>query len=140
MDTELEFENVSPQIQIFSFLFNDFLNSISWPVNDFTKAIFRDIFLNLINGNYKYRISKFLTQELNPEDIILYFKELIEDLLLNVFHINSFQDYEKIDFNEIEFYLVFQKYKSGFCFNFKCPESNEIIKDLVEKENNNLLY
>jgi len=141
LDTELEFENISPQIQIFSFLFNDFLNSISvWGINDFTKTVFRDIFLNLINGNYKYKIPKnFIISnkscehpESNSKEIFELFKDAIE-FVFNFFAIDSFQDYEIIDFNEIEFYLISQRHKSGFCFNFKCPELNELIKDLVEK-------
>lgn len=138
LDTELEFENVSPQVQMFSFLFNDFLNSISWNVNDFTKALFRDIFLNLINGNYKYKIPKCLIKSETKESesdakmIFNLFKDAIE-FVLRFFAVDSFQDYEKIDFNEIEFYLVTQKHKSGFCFNFKCPEFNELVKYLVEE-------
>ena len=138
LDSELEFENVSPQVQMFSFLFNDFLNSISWNVNDFTKALFRDIFLNLIIGNYKYKIPKWLikseTKESKSDSKMIFdlFKDAIE-FVLSFFAIDSFQDYEKIDFNEIEFYLVTQKHKSGFCFNFKCPEFNELVKYLVEE-------
>lgn len=60
------------------------------------------------------------------------FKDAIE-FILSFLEVDSFQDYEKIDFNEIEFYLVTQKHKSGFCFNFKCPEFNELVKYLVEE-------
>lgn len=45
LDTELEFENVSPQIQLFSLLFNYFLERIILEVNDFVKTIFRNVFL-----------------------------------------------------------------------------------------------
>ena len=140
LDTEFEFENVSPQIQIFSLFFNDFLNKTI--INDFAKALFRDIFLNLIKGNYKYRISKYLKPEQYTEQIFNYFKEVINEITFKLFridHFHSFQDYEKIDFNEIEFYFVIQNFKIGFCFNLKCPELNELFKYLVEKkkENNN---
>ena len=137
LDTELEFENVSPQIQIFSFFFNDFLKKTI--IDDFAKALFRDIFLNLIKGNYKYRISKYLKPEQYTEQIFNFFKGVIDEIALQLFKIDCFQDNEKIDFNEIELYSAIEKYKIGFCFNFKCPELNELFKYLVEKkkENNN---
>ena len=88
----------------------------------------------MINGNYKYRISKYLKPEQYTEQIFNYFNGIIDDIAFQLFNIDCFQDYEKIDFNEIELYLVIQNYKIGFCFNFKCPELNELFKYLVEKK------
>ena len=136
LDTELEFENVSPQIQMFTFFFYNFVENIG--VNDFTKSLFRDIFLNLMDGNYKYKIPKILVKQKENDsttkEIFLLFKNIIE-LVIRLFEIDKFNDYKIIDFNEIDFYFISQLHKSGFSFNFKLPEFNELIDKLIKGQN-----
>ena len=136
LDTELEFENVSPQIQMFTFFFYNFVENIG--VNDFTKSLFRDIFLNLMDGNYKYKIPKILVKHKENDSItkkiFLLFKDVIE-FVIRFFEIDKFNDYKIIDFNEIDFYFISQLHKSGFSFNFKLPEFNELIDKLIKGQN-----
>ena len=141
LDTELEFDNLLPQNLLFSFFFNEFINKEENNVDNYVKIISKDIFLNATEGNYKYKISPSIFENENyPNDTCLYdeifkfFRQWVEDIIRGGFHIYDIKEYNLIDFNEIGFTIISQKYKTGFSFEFKLPQFNELINDLVKRE------
>ena len=91
-----------------------------------------------MNGNYKYKIpEKILNKDKydnDIENIFDFFKESVDDLIDRLFKIEKFKNWELLDFNEIDFYLVSQLYKSGFCFNFKLPKFNDLLKSIINNK------
>ena len=137
LDAELEFEKISPQIQLFTLFFYILYQKFNFStLGNFTKALFKDIFLNIMSGNYKYKIPEKILNKYNynndVEDIFEFFKEYTKSILIELFKIKEFKDWKLLDFNEIDFYLVSQLHKSGFSFNFKLPKFNDLIDDLLK--------
>ena len=116
LDTELEFENMSPQIQLFAYHFLDFIKDIRFN-EGFCKLLFTDIFMNVMNGEYKYKIPERLINECKNEDsnptfeIFKFFKEILGEIIEKVFKIGDFKDYKIIDFDNINFYIVSHLFK-----------------------------
>ena len=48
--------------------------------------------------------------------------------------IKEFKEYNLIDFNEIKYYILFQKNKSSLAFNYILPGFNELIDSLVNNK------
>lgn len=137
LDSELEFENISPQVQLFTFLFHEFYEKFDFYIlNNFTKRLFRDIFLKIMAGNFKYKIPKeIINQNVIDEEygndvqaIYDFLKYIIRNLIY-LFRFDEFKDSKIIDFNEIEIYLISQIHKSGFAFKIRLPKFNELIDD-----------
>ena len=136
LDSELEFENISPQVQLFTFLFHEFYENFGfWTLKMFTRTLFRDIFLKIMAGNFKYKIPKEIINKREYEDdvkdIFEFFQETIR-ILINFFKFDEFKDSKMINFNEIEIYLISQIHKSGFAFKIKLPKFNELIDDVLK--------
>ena len=125
---EVEFSNLSPQMQIFAQSFQSVAEELYF--GDFLKDIIKDIYVNLLNGNYKYKIEKYLIEE-HCRNIQEYLGRHICDFTTNTLKINKFREYKKVNFDEIEINLITAKYKGGFNFKFKVPKYNEIIEDFV---------
>ena len=93
LDTELEFKSINPQILLLVENFQkDFFSNF---IND----IIRDIFFNLVDGNLKYKVRKELVEN-HPSDINQFFKEIFF-VTMDLFHLDKFKDYKKINFNEL---------------------------------------
>ena len=70
----------------------------------------RDIFLNLLNGNYKYKTKKKLIED-HVETIYKDLKDVIYDFSMEILDIKKFKEYKKINFDEIELNLISIKFK-----------------------------
>jgi len=126
LDTELEFSNSSPQLQIFAMAFQN----IAEIFPSYIKNIIKDIYINLLNGNYKYKIPKKLIEE-NVETIHNNLKNIIYFFSIDLLRIQNFKEYKKINFDEIEFNLISTKHQAGFNYKIKVPNHNELIDDLI---------
>lgn len=133
LDTELEFTNLSPQLQIFSFYFQMIAKEI-FP--SYLQDIIKDIYFNLVNGNYKYKVPKTLIEG-NVEEIYKSLQYFIYEFAINTLDIRKFQEYKKINFNEIEFNLISTKYKFGFNYKLQVPGYNELVDNFI---NGNVKY
>ena len=88
--------------------------------------------MNLVNGNYKYKVGKSLIED-EIEEIYRSLKDIFYGTM-ETFKLKDFKEYKKINFDEIEFNLISTKYKTGFNFKFKLPLFNELIEEyLTEK-------
>ena len=140
LDTELEFENMSPQIQLFAYQFEEMTKEIYGLKSGFAKYLFTDIFMNVMNGKYKYKIPEYLINLFKQEnedntvtiEIFRGFKDLFESFPTS-FEIEKFKDYKIIDFDNIDFYLLSHIHKVGICFNFKIPRLNEYFDEIILK-------
>ena len=128
LDTDLEFSNSSPQLQIFAKAFQKITEYFPHYLQD----IIRDIFINLLNGNYKYKPTKKLIED-EVETIYNSLKDVIYCFSIELLNIGQFKEYKKINFNEIEFNLLSTKYKAGFNYKIKVPKHNELIDDLINE-------
>ena len=128
LDTDLEFSNSSPQLQIFAKAFQKITKNFPHYLQD----IIRDIFINLLNGNYKYKPTKKLIED-EVETIYNSLKDVIYCFSIELLNIGQFKEYKKINFNEIEFNLLSIKYKAGFNYKIKVPKHNELIDDLINE-------
>lgn len=126
LDTELEFSNLSPQLQIFAKAFQN----IAKIFPSYIQEIIKDIFLNLLNGNYKYKAQKSLIEG-NVETIYKSLKDLIYNFSMRIIDIKKFKEYKKINFDEIEFNLISTKYQAGFNYKIRVPNYNELIDDFI---------
>ena len=132
---EVEFSNLSPQIQLFALFFQEISQK-----KGFFEYIFKDIYMNLINGNYKYKVEKSLFEgEKNVNnksqlirEIYNGLKEMINYFAFGILQVDKFKEYTKIDFDEIEINIISSKYKAGFNFKFTVPKSNELIDDIIK--------
>ena len=135
LSTELQFKNLSTQIQAFlggfCFLFCNVIRG-----REFLTKLIGDISLNAFNGNYKYIISKLLfdDEEKETKEIYNFFKQFLYDIIMDGFHIDYYKDYKKINFNEIEFNVISPMFKSGFNFKFILPFTNELVDEMVNKK------
>ena len=124
LGTELEFKNVSPQIQIFA-------NYFQRKFGDFFKIIIKDIFMNLVDGNKTYKVTRNLIEK--NDDIIKihgYLKEIICNFVEKI--IKDLKPYKKVNFDEFEINLISSRYRAGFNYKFKVPHFNELIDDLLK--------
>ena len=128
LGTELEFKNMYPQIQIFANFFQKIGGEMRF--SDFLKDIIKDIFLNLVDGNNNYKVSRNLIEG-NVEDVYKYLKDIIYDFATDICHLQDFEKYKKVNFDEFEFNLISIKYRAGFNYKFKVPHSNELIDDII---------
>lgn len=135
LGTELEFEKISPQIQLFAYFFTLFFEDEENP-KEILLRIFRDIFLNLMDGNCKYKIpeSIFNIKDEEIQEIFDDFGELIFDMVSDLYNLKEFKNYIIMNYNEISFCIISQLHKSGFNFNFKAPEFNELIDDIANEK------
>ena len=128
LDTELDFKNLSPQLILFAL----FIENRNFNSKYFLNDIFRDIFLNLVNGNYKYKVGKSLI-----EDDIEKINQILQDIFFDIMEIvklKGFKEYKKVNFDEIEINWISTKYKTGFNCKLKLPLFNELIEEyLTEK-------
>ena len=135
LGTELEFENLSPQIQLCVKSFILMAEELRFP--EYLQRFFKDIFLNVLNGNYKYKVSKLLLKDEENE-----IKEIYDGLqrffnfIVELFNYEYYKDYKKINYDEIEFNLMSARYKSGFNYKFKLPYFNELMDELIKKKFN----
>lgn len=136
LDSELEFENISPQVQLFTFLFHEFYENFNfWTLSTFTRALFRDIFLKIMAGNFKYKIPKEIISKNKKSDDVQEIFEFFQDIIkssIDLFKFDEFKDSKMINFNEIEIYWISQIHKSGFSFKIKVPKFNELIDDVLK--------
>ena len=124
LGTELEFKNVFPQIQIFA-------NYFQRKFGDFFKIIIKDIFMNLVDGNKTYKVTRNLIEK--NDDIIKihgYLKEIICNFVEKI--IKDLKPYKKVNFDEFEINLISSRYRAGFNYKFKVPHFNELIDDLLK--------
>jgi len=126
LDTELEFKNLSPQLQIFAYYFQ--IVASLFPT--YLQEIIKDIYFNLVNGNYKYKVPKSLIEG-KVEEIYSSLKNIIYDFAIVLLRLNNFEEYKKINFDEIEFNLISTKYKVGFNYKLKVPNYNELIDNFI---------
>lgn len=127
MDTELEFSNLSPQLQIFVNYFQK-IAKLFFP--SCLQDIIKDIYFNLVNGNYKYKVPKTLIEG-NVEEIYKGLQYIIYEFAINILAIKNFQEYKKINLNEIEFNLISTKYKFGFNYKLQVPGYNELVDNFI---------
>ena len=141
LDTELEFENMSPQIQLFTYHFLEIIKEVYIFKRGFPKSLFTDIFINVMNGNSTYKISQRLINEFDKEDFLKEifdgFKGFAEDFPVKFVHLQEFKDYKIIDFNDLCFYLLSPLHKAGINFNFKIPGLNEYFDKIISEEKKN---
>jgi hypothetical protein len=139
LDTELEFENMSPQIQLFTYHFLEIIKEMSGLNRGFPKSLFTDIFINMMNGKPTYKIPQRLIKEYEDDkgtmlkEIFNLFKRIFEGFPLGIAKLQNFKDYKIIDFNDICFYLVSPLHKAGINFNFKIPGLNEYFDKIITK-------
>ena len=140
LDTELEFENMSPQIQLFTYHFLEIIKEISGLNRGFPKSLFTDIFINLMNGKPTYKIPRRLINEYEDDkgdilkEIFNGFKDIFKHFPVRFARLPNFKDYKIIDFNDICFYLVSPLHKAGINFNFKIPGLNEYFDKIIAEE------
>jgi hypothetical protein len=140
LDTELEFQNMSPQIQLFTYHFLEIIKEISGFNSGFPKSLFTDIFINMMNGKPTYKIPQRLIKEYEDDkgtmlkEIFNLFKRIFEGFPLGIAKLQNFKDYKIIDFNDICFYLVSPLHKAGINFNFKIPGLNEYFDKIIAEE------
>lgn len=143
LDTELEFENMSPQIQLFTYHFLEIIKEIYGFNKGFPKSLFTDIFINVMNGNSTYKISQRLINEFENDkgdllkEIFDGFKGIVEEFPVKFAHLQKFKDYKIIDFNDICFYILSPLHKAGINFNFKIPGLNEYFDKIISEEKKN---
>ena len=137
LSTELQFKNLSTQIQAFLAGFYFFIYD-RFSCEEFLKKLIGDISLNAFNGNCKYIISKLLfeDEEKEIEKIYDFFKNFLYDIIMYKLHLDYYRDYKKINFNEIEFNVISPMFKSGFNFKFNLPFNNELVDEMVNKKIN----
>ena len=141
LDAELEFENMSPQIQLFVYQIKEMTKGIYGLKEGFVKYLFTDIFMNVMNGKHKYKIPEYLINQFKKEnepnaiieEIFKFFEAVFEEFVFNLFKIGDFKDYKIIDFDNIDFYLLSHIHKVGICFNFKIPGLNEYFDEIISK-------
>ena len=131
LGTEIEFTNLSPQLQIFANLFKKIAKKLGFP--SYLQDIIKDIYLNLVNGNYKFKIQKNLIEE-NIQTIYENLNSFIYDFAMDILEIKKFKEYKKINFNELEFNLISTKFKAGFNYKVKVPDYNELINDFMTEK------
>ena len=140
LDTELEFENLSPQIQLFTYHFLEIIKEMSGLNRGFPKSLFTDIFINMMNGKPTYKIPQRLIKEYEDDkgtmlkEIFNGFKGIFEEFPVKFVKLQNFKDYKIIDFNDICFYLVSPLHKAGINFNFKIPGLNEYFDKIIAEE------
>ena len=140
LDTELEFENMSPQIQLFTYHFLEIIKEIYIFTKGFPKSLFTDIFMNVMNGKSTYKISQRLINEFenDKEDFIKeifdYFKSVLVEFPVRFVLLQKFKEYKIIDFNDICFYIISPLHKAGISFNFKIPGLNEYFDKIISEE------
>ena len=142
LDTELEFKNMSPQIQLFTYHFLEIIKDI-YPINDgFPKSLFTDIFINIMNGKYIYKIPQKLLNEYDDLNssygctanmIFEVFKNVLEDFPKNLY-IYRFKDYKILNFDDIDFYILSPVHKVGVHFNFIIPGLNEYFDKIITEK------
>lgn len=143
LDTELEFENMSPQIQLFTYHFLEIIKEIDGFKKGFPKSLFTDIFINVMNGKPIYKISQRLINEFeNDEEDFLKvifdgFKRFFVEFPVKFAHLQEFKDYKIIDYNDICFYILSPLHKAGINFNFKIPGLNEYFDKIISEEKKN---
>ena len=124
LGTELEFKNVFPQIQIFA-------NYFQRKFGDFFKIIIKDIFMNLVDGNKTYKVTRNLIEKNDDiKEIYDFLRKNISDFVNKI--IKDFKPYKKVNFDEFEINLISSKYRAGFNYKFKVPHFNELIDDLLK--------
>ena len=131
LGTELEFKNVFPQIQIFA----NFFQRIGKKKNfdDFFKNIIKDIFMNLVDGNKIYKVTRNLIEKNDDiKKIYDYLGEKIYDFVND--YIKDFKPYKKVNFDEFEINLISSRYRAGFNYKFKVPHFNELVDGLLKGE------
>jgi hypothetical protein len=140
LDTELEFQNMSPQIQLFTYHFLEIIKEINGLNRGFPKSLFTDIFINLMNGKTTYKIPQRLINEFEDDkgamlkEIFNAFKGIFEEFPVRFAKLQNFKDYKIIDFNDLCFYLVSPLHKAGINFNFKMPGLNEYFDKIIAEE------
>jgi hypothetical protein len=140
LDTELEFENMSPQIQLFTYHFLEIIKEMSGLNRGFPKSLFTDIFINMMKGKPTYKIPQRLINEYEDDkgtmlkEIFNGFKGIFEEFPVKFAKLQNFKDYKIIDFNDICFYLVSPLHKAGINFNFKIPGLNEYFDKIIAEE------
>lgn len=140
LNTELEFENMSPQIQLFTYHFIEIIKEVYIFKRGFPKSLFTDIFINVMNGKSTYKISQRLINEFEDDkgdflkEIFNGFKDFAEEFPVKIAHLQDFKDYKIIDFNDISFYIASPLHKAGINFNFKIPGLNEYFDKIVSEE------
>ena len=125
---EVEFSNLSPQMQLFAKFFQQISEELYF--SSFLKDIVRDIYVNLLSGNFKYKLKKYLIEN-EIQNIRNFFCEYIEIFATEILNIERFKEYKKINFDEIELNLISSKYQAGFNFKIKVPQYNELIDDIL---------
>ena len=126
LNTELEFKNITPQVLLFA---KNFEKGMAKYLPLYLQDIVRDIFQNLVEGNYKYKVQKSLIEK-EVAEFPEFFKEVFVETM-DIFKLEEFKDYKKINFEEIELNLISSQYKAGFNFSFKLPLFNELIDDFL---------
>jgi hypothetical protein len=140
LDTELEFENMSPQIQLFTYHFLEIIKEIYIFKKGFPKSLFTDIFMNVMNGKSTYKIPQRLINEFENDgpdflkEIFDFFKSFFEEFPVKFARLQEFKDYKIIDYNDISFYIVSPLHKAGINFNFKIPGLNEYFDKIILEE------
>ena len=125
---EVEFSNLSPQMQLFAKFFQQISEKLYF--SSFLKDIVRDIYVNLLSGNFKYKLKKYLIEN-EIKNIHDFFCDYIVIFATNILNIQRFKEYKKINFDEIELNLISSKYQAGFNFKIKVPQYNELIDDIL---------
>ena len=125
---EVEFSNLSPQMQMFAKYFQEV--SDEFHFSSFLNDIVRDIYVNLLSGNLKYKLKKYMIEQ-NLQGIHQLFCGYIYSFAHDMLKLERFKEYKKINFDQIELNLITTKYQAGFNFIIKVPKYSELVDDII---------